>query len=97
MVTYVDREAVAGAAEEILAAGYWCVIETCRDVPAQVWDRHLVIFRRDGEAVAEAVAEWVDAMPHLDASISGCVRTNLGSAPAAPTHLCYLTSLTHTS
>ncbi|HEY0279393.1 MAG TPA: hypothetical protein VGC32_14100 [Solirubrobacterales bacterium] len=95
MVTYVDQEAVSAAAEEILAAGYWCVIETCRDIPRQVWDRDLVVFHRDGEAVSEVVAEWVETMPHLDVRLSGCARATLRTAPAAPTHLCYLTS--HTS
>jgi hypothetical protein len=95
VVTYVDTEAVSAAAEEILAAGYWCVIESCRDVPRQVWDRCLVVFRRDGEAVAEVVADWVDAMPHLDARLSGCTRATLRTVPDAPRHLFYLTS--HTS
>jgi hypothetical protein len=94
VVTYVDRGTIATAAEEILAAGLWCVIETCRDVPRQVWDRHLVIFRRDGGSVADVVAEWVDATPHRDARLSGCTRTGLRADPAAPTHLCYVTSHT---
>ncbi len=95
MVTYVHREAVSAAAEEILAAGYWCVVESCSDVPRQIWDRRLVVFRRDGEAVAEVASEWVDAMPHLDARLSGCCRATLRTAPGAPRHLFYLSPGTY--
>ncbi len=93
MVHTVDRTAIVSAAEEILDANLWCVVEVCLDIPEQVWDRRLVIFRDDGEAVADAVAEWVDSTPHLDTRLSGCARNNLHSVPVAPRHLCYLTPL----
>lgn len=86
----MNREAIAAAAEEILEAGFWCVLEACIDIPRQVWERRLVIFRDDGDAVADVVAEWVDSMPHRDARLSGCARDSLRSVFTAPTHLCYL-------
>jgi len=86
----VERTAIVAAAEEILAAGLWCVVEVCVDIPGQVWDRRLVIFREDGEGVADAVADWVEATPDLDARLSGCARDSLHVAPAAPRRLCHL-------
>lgn len=90
MVGYLDRESIAAAAEEILDAGFWCVLEACVDVPRQVWERRLVIFRDEGAAVADVVTEWVDSMPHRDARLSGCTRESLRTVLNAPTHLCYL-------
>jgi hypothetical protein len=91
VVTEVDRDGIMAAAEEILAAGMWCVIESCRDIPRQIWERNLVVFRDDGIGVAEVVAEWIEAMPDRDARLSGCTRRGLRTAPDAPRHLCYLT------
>ncbi|HVX33722.1 MAG TPA: hypothetical protein VHA80_11340 [Solirubrobacterales bacterium] len=90
MVDSVERTAIVVAAEEILAAGLWCVVEVCVDIPGQVWDRRLVIFRDDGEGVADAVAEWVAVTPRLDARLAGCARDSLHAAPAAPRRLCHL-------
>ncbi|HVW47652.1 MAG TPA: hypothetical protein VHA76_11400 [Solirubrobacterales bacterium] len=86
----VDRGAIVAGAREILDARLWCVVEVCLDVPRQKWERRLVIFRRDPDAVADAVAEWVESMPHADARLSGCTRTSLRTVAGAPTCLCYV-------
>jgi hypothetical protein len=90
----VDRTAIIAAAGEILDAGLWCVVEVCLDVPSQAWERHLVIFRRDADSVADAVTKWVDSMPHHDVRLSGCRRTSLHSVPSAPKYLCYVAAST---
>lgn len=85
-----DVDAIATAAEEIVARRLWCVVEACVDVPRQRWEPRLIVFRREGAAVAEAVADWTRAAPHQDVRLSGCRRTDLRPAPEAPTYLCHL-------
>ncbi len=71
-------------------AGCGDMIHVCVDVPAQLWEPRLVIFREDAEAVAEVVAQWTGTMPDRDVRLSGCRRTNLRPEPDAPTQLCYV-------
>lgn len=87
------RAALIEAAEEIVARNLWCVVEVCVDVPDQRWERRLVIFRKEGSGVAEAIAGWVRRAPGQDVRLNGCRRTDLRLVAGAPTHLCYLTSV----
>jgi hypothetical protein len=84
------RAAIIAAAEEIVARRLWCVVEACVDVPGQRWEPRLVVLRRDGAAVAEAVADWTRSAPDQDVRLAGCRRTDLRVMPDAPTHLCYV-------
>ena len=84
------RAALIEAADEIVAHGLWCVVEVCLDIASQRWERRLVIFRRDGAGVADAVADWVRLAPGQDVRLNGCHRHDLRLAAGEPTHLCYL-------
>lgn len=82
--------ALIEAADEIIGRGLWCVVEVCVDVPNQIWERRLVVLRRDGAGVAEAVADWVRTGPAQDVRLNGCSRTDLRPVADSPTRLCYL-------
>ncbi len=87
------RAELAAAAQRIIDSGLWCVLEVCLDVPAQDWERRLVILRREGAGVADAVEQWVRDSPGHDVRLSGCGRRELRLDPAAPIHLCYLATV----
>jgi hypothetical protein len=87
---WFGRAAIIAAAEEIIARRLWCVVEACVDVPRQRWEPRMIVLRRDGVAVAEAVADWTRSVPDQDVRLTGCRRTDLRMIPDAPTHLCYV-------
>jgi len=84
---------VAGAAQSLLDAGAWCVLETCVDVPAQRWEPRLLVCRDDADAVADALVHEIGIDPGSDVRIAGYDRRTLRRAPALRAHLCYVAEL----
>lgn len=81
------------AAELILAQRLWCALEVCVDVGRQLWEPRIVIFRRDGEGVADAVEEWLWEAPDHDVRMIGRRRSDLQPVSGAPACLCYLAAV----
>lgn len=89
MFGYRRARVIAGA-KAILAAGGWCVLEVCMDVPAQTWEAQLVIFDLTPEAVADVVAQEIADRPDRDARLTGCDRCTLVPTAAIGAHLVYV-------
>jgi hypothetical protein len=78
------------AARRILAAGLWCTVEVCTDIPGQVWEPRVVICRTDPDEALDAVADWVRDVPGVDARLAGYTRRRLRRARNTPVALCHV-------
>jgi hypothetical protein len=78
-------EAWPAAADAIVRAGLWCVIETRDDAAHSDWEPHLIICRTELVGIAEAIAQSIAAGPSLSARIAGYTRDTLRRVDSAPT------------
>jgi hypothetical protein len=85
-----DLDRATAAAEQIIQAGGWCVIEVCIDIPGQRWEPRVYVLDRAPAAAARKVGEQIEYEPERDARIAGCDRRTLLPDPAMGSYLCYL-------
>lgn len=88
-----SRSEVVSAAQAVIDAGGWCVLELCIDVPTQRWEPRLLVCNERADDVAEAVGIELVLDPACDARISGYNRCTLLREPAMGAHLCRVTEL----
>lgn len=77
-------------ARDIIAAGLWCTVEICADVPSQAWEPRLVICRDDADRVLDVVEGWICDLPEQDVRLAGYTRGTLQRVDRAPVALCHV-------
>jgi hypothetical protein len=78
------------AADAILRAGLWCVIERGDEAAPTGWDPRLIICSTEPGDIAEAIARRVATVPSRSERIAGYTRDTLVRVESAPTALCYV-------
>jgi hypothetical protein len=82
---YEPLQAWPAAADAIVRAGLWCVIETRDGAAGTDWEPRLVICRTELGGIADAIAEGIAHAPSLNARIAGYTRDTLRRVDSAPT------------
>jgi hypothetical protein len=78
------------AADAIVQAGLWCVIEVGDDDAPGGWEPRLIICRTGLDDIAEVIALRIAAVPPRTERIAGYTRDTLVRVDSAPTALCYI-------
>jgi hypothetical protein len=85
-----DHERFVEAAELIIGAGGWFVLEVCLDIPKKGWEPRIVICRADASAVADAVRAELELEPALDARLTWSDRATWLPVRSRGAHLVHL-------
>jgi hypothetical protein len=77
------------AADAIVQAGLWCVVESRNDAAPTDWEPRLIICRTELGGIADAIDSSVAAVASRSDRIAGYTRDTLVRVESAPTARCY--------
>jgi hypothetical protein len=82
-------DAWLAAADAIVRAGLWCVIEVRGAVAPGGWEPRLIVCRSELGGIAEAIVRCIAAEPSRSQRIAGYTRDTLVRVDSAPTARCH--------